>query len=161
MRYRITPTAKSAQGFTLFELLIVMLIIALAAGIVLPRFTGNDLNRLKAQVREVVSILKHARHQAVIRGQEQSVSLHSLAKTNPTPPAAVPKNTARDWFSKGAEVTAKEEAEREKEAYIVHFYPSGGSNGGTFQFKQGKFTAEITIHPLTGKSKIHFPETKD
>jgi prepilin-type N-terminal cleavage/methylation domain-containing protein len=55
------------KGFTLFELIVTLFLISLVAAIVLPSFVGFGERKLKAEAREVASILRFVQDSAISR----------------------------------------------------------------------------------------------
>jgi general secretion pathway protein H len=67
-----TPPADS--GFTLLELIVVMFLISLMAGISVVLFTGTlTSGKLDATARSLVAAMKHARVMAAVNGEPQAV----------------------------------------------------------------------------------------
>ena len=151
------------RGFTLLEVIIVMALIGLLAGLVVPRITGNQLTQLKAQVREAVAVLKYARRIAVVSGQPQKVSFYpSSEEGTPVEQNRPQRSKPGQWVSRGALLVWEggNSGEREGEAYVFRFYPGGGSSGGEFFLEQDRFRALIKVHPMTGKVSVEFPEPR-
>lgn len=67
---------RSQQGFTLIELMVTVVLVALMATIAIPGFTEliRD-NRVQAQAEELNSLLQYARSEAVIRKRSVNVSI--------------------------------------------------------------------------------------
>lgn len=62
------------SGFTLLELIVVLLLISLIAGISVVTFTGAlSSGKLDATARSLVAAMKHARVMAIMNGEAQSV----------------------------------------------------------------------------------------
>ncbi|MDM8547801.1 prepilin-type N-terminal cleavage/methylation domain-containing protein [Candidatus Venteria ishoeyi] len=138
------------QGFTLFELLIVLVIIALASALIVPRMGGNEFTRLQAEVREAVAVLNYARRMATIQGQLAEVKLYGVPKNSNKQKPPQPGQ----WISKGAEIHSTQINNKQtdnKKVYEVTFYPGGGSSGGEFVFKRKSFEIKVAINPITGK----------
>jgi general secretion pathway protein H len=67
-----TPPADA--GFTLLELIVVMFLISLIAGISMVLFTGTlSSGKLDATARSLVAAMKHARVLATMNGEPQAV----------------------------------------------------------------------------------------
>ncbi len=66
MRRSRTGTCNST-GFSLIELIVVLFVLSLVLAIVLPTFTGFGESRLKAEAREMASILRYVNDNAVSR----------------------------------------------------------------------------------------------
>lgn len=68
---------RSQQGFTLIELMVTVILVAILATIAIPTFT--DLirdNRVQAQAEELNSLLQYARSEAVIRRRSVNVAVN-------------------------------------------------------------------------------------
>lgn len=68
---------KSEQGFTLVELMVIVVLVAILATIAIPSFSTliRD-NRVLAQAEELNSLLQYARSEAVIRKRSVNVSIN-------------------------------------------------------------------------------------
>lgn len=141
------------KGFTLLELLLVMVIVAMAIVIIVPRMGSNELTLLRVQVREVISVLNYSRRTAIIQGVPQIAVLYVYnEKIKP------PKQIGH-WASKGAQLQwndekvlkPKDENTEELQHVEITFYPEGGCSGGELVLSNEKNKIKITINPLTSK----------
>jgi len=65
---------RKKQGFTLIELIIVLVIIGIIAGVAVPRFTGSlESIRFRKTMNEVVYFLREARIKAMSTAKETNV----------------------------------------------------------------------------------------
>ena len=72
---------RGPQGFTLIEIVVVMLVVGLAAAVVVPGVgRGVDAFRVRAEVSGFSSFLRYAREQAVIRRVSQEVRVDPEAR---------------------------------------------------------------------------------
>lgn len=139
---------RSAGGFTLLELLIVLAIVALIAALVAPRIGSGEGAMFRAQVREAVAALNYARRSAIIQGRPTE-ALMQRAGGDP-----VPVVEGR-WVNRGVTLSVLEgEAPSDGEApFAVTFFPEGGSSGGVLSLRRGELSAEIRIDAITGRVK--------
>jgi type IV fimbrial biogenesis protein FimT len=82
MRNEMAVAALRARGFTLFELLVTIVIVAVLAAIALPNF-GASLrnNRMTNETNDLVSAINMARTEAVTRGAPVSICASSDGAT--------------------------------------------------------------------------------
>lgn len=140
------PTRDSVRGYTLIEVVAVLLVLALAAGVVAPS-VGRSLDSLRARagVAGVASFLRAAREQAitkdatyevVVDGDGHALALHVGAVVRATkrlPPAL------RIQTEGGSPPT-------------IAFYPHGRSSGGHLRIATpGPTMYLVTVEPMTGR----------
>jgi len=70
-----TRTADRRAGFTLIEVVAVMLIIALVASLAVTMMPGTGRGRLKALTLETAALLRRERLGAVLTGRDRQVSI--------------------------------------------------------------------------------------
>lgn len=156
------PLARS-RGFTLFELIVVLVLIALAAGLVLPSFSrGMQSIELEATSRDLVTRMKRARSEAIagqkvfrimlFQGEtadddsgEGNNDYYVLADDFEQPIRRYP-------LPEGISIELDESREFPLKA---SFYPNGRSSGGQFILKNaaGK-ELQIQLDPITGFAKV-------
>jgi Tfp pilus assembly protein FimT len=154
-------------GFTLLELVLVLLLMGLIAGFTLP-FVASTLDRLKLQseVRKISSALQFARSEAISKKAIFTFNIDidenrywlAIPKHNEVTQSKTIDRTVRTLDYQGTDETIKEGS------FIILFYPSGNSSGGTLRFKSINDKDEnniyaVIIDPIIGKPKIkHFKE---
>lgn len=153
---------QNTRGFTLLEIILVLVFIGLIAGLTTP-FVMSTLDRVKHQseTREVQSALRYARSEAITRKTVTTFNADiaskkywiSNKKTNTSPI----RKTLDPGFSM-SHMTNKEKTV-DKGTFTIHFYPRGNSSGGAIRIEKvspGKSDSayEITIDPITGSSRI-------
>jgi general secretion pathway protein H len=156
-----------SDGFTLLELLVVMVIIGMMAALVIPNLSSGQATFLKAQVREAVAKLKYASRSAKILGKETTT--HFYEGSVETGKKSTAKVKPGDWVSRGALMQWAEKDNDEgsdesnigKTAYKFTFYPEGGSSGGELILSYLKYKAKIKVNPLTGKIESEILDDKD
>jgi prepilin-type N-terminal cleavage/methylation domain-containing protein len=151
-----------SNGFTLLELILVLLLMSLIAGLTLP-FVASTLDRitLQSEVRQITSALQFARSEAISK------------KTLYTFNIDIDKNQYWLGVPKQEEITQPKpidetvrilDYQRTNEtltegAFMILFYPRGNSSGGTLRFisindKDEENIYAVNIDPITGKPKI-------
>ena len=158
-----------ASGFTLLELIIVMAIMGMIAGLVIPHIGSGQLTLLKTQMREAVAVLNYARRAAIVEGKQKVASFYA-SKENSTDKLPQ-KFTPGQWVSKGTtlqwgEKSTKERSQVEKDpaqeqVYQITFYPEGGSSGGEIILGYLEHKAVIRVSPLTGKVEAEILDEKN
>ena len=93
----VLPRGRAADGFTLIEMIVVIVILSLAAAFAIPRLNGGltDREGLKADGNRLAAVIAHARDQAAAtrRGhwiildlKSNSWRLRAVARPSETPP---------------------------------------------------------------------------
>ncbi len=147
-----SPT--SAHGFTLIELVAVMVIIATLSALAIPRFVHNDAT-LPAQADQFARVLRHAQMMAMSQGRSLTVTIRS----------------ATDYaITDGTSTTAERDASSEVQRYTllnqvtlsgadIEFDSlgrplSGAALANTVQSwtltGAGSNTASVSVQPVTG-----------
>jgi len=139
---------KQAQGFTLIELTIVLLIVVLGFSVIGTNIaSGNKSAQLKALSRDLASALRYARGQALISHKEVAVAINLAENSYHL--------TNRDktfHFSDEIDLTlviAQDEFEGEEIGHL-RFYPDGSSSGGRITLEWGNLSSKIDVNWLSG-----------
>jgi general secretion pathway protein H len=147
----MTIDARSG-GFTLLELLVVMVIIALLMALVPPLFSGAVPGaRLKGAARDLAVELRYARSHAITRNQDMEVRLdleppaYAVAGR---PPRPLPEGV------KMQVVSARRERGLQPASHRVQFYPDGSSSGTRITLSGGNRSYRISVDWLTGRIDI-------
>ncbi len=138
---------EKEKGFTLLELVIVMLLIALLMSLA-AAFFSNTLpsSKFRASVREVAATIRHARALAQIRGEAQTLTIDmdtGRFRIGDAGGKALPDGVH-------IKVIDPHEGEIDRGSYRMDFSPAGGIEGGTIVVWNEKKTATITIDPIAG-----------
>jgi general secretion pathway protein H len=149
---------RESRGFTLLELLIVLSIIAIAAGLIVPNLAITDNAAFNADVRRAASALTYARRMAIVQGAPQSATLYALDSRSPDydeklAEASVKDGTAR-WAADDIVLEYQSELAPRPETLdkiTVTFFPQGGSTGGLLAFKRDERSALIRVNAITGR----------
>lgn len=145
MKYIIPGAGK--DGFTLFEVLLVLVIFSLSLALVSIRLTGGQ-SELKARTtaKKIASTLKYARNRAL---RERTVFyVESFPDKLVVSPEA---SGAKKEIPLEGDVVIKP-----LEVATVVFYPSSGSSGGGFEVTDDKEKIYylVKVDPSTGHVQI-------
>lgn len=152
---RVSLPHRQEQGFTLLEMMLVLVIIAVAAALVVPaigsRFTTADPRHVIVQLRAAMELM---RIRAVQQGQEEVL--------------VVAPRTNTYWHEGGGEtveippgsgkLSARGRFFREEGEVEFRFYPDGTNSGGEVLIEKnrsGGVTAYgLSLNPLLGTATI-------
>ncbi len=137
-------------GFTLLELIVVLLLVSLALGIVAPRISVGTRKLSDYEfVMDVVKLLNRARLKAISRGSESIFFIDGANRklgVDNIIDKKIPKNV--DIYSKGLE-------QLPNGSFGVRFFPDGSATSThleiTFDEKRQYF---IIVNPLSGQIVI-------
>jgi general secretion pathway protein H len=150
------------NGFTLIELVLVLVLMGLIAGLTLP-FVVSTLDRIKLQseVRQIASAIQFTRSEAISR---KTLFTFNVDIDNNKYWLAIPKQEEVTQSKPIDETVQIMDYQRADEtltegAFEILFYPRGNSSGGAIRFKSIDDKDEenvyvVTIDPITGKPKI-------
>lgn len=142
-----------AKGFTLLELLVVLILIAVITAVVAPRITGGLAGaNAKKQVRDMVSLLRKARQSAVMEGRVISFAVTEDKRQfrigeQPANPLAGPATLAL----LSSEMSLGGAVETDETPVVLYFYPDGTSSGGVLHLNFPRGQHSINIGWLTGE----------
>ena len=140
------------EGFTLFELLLALLLMGLLYGLAAPMLgagsTGLDM---KAASRQLAAGLRKARGIAVTERRESVLTLdvekRTFSLTGDPKTYSLPKQLELALF------TAQSELVREKTGGI-RFFPDGTSTGGRVTVSVGESKRQVDVDWVTGRVAI-------
>jgi len=163
---------KGKKGFTLIELMVVLIVLSLGIVLLFPSFGRmSQTVELKAAVKKIASILRYYRSEAVQKGLVFQVVFDGETREIRVRPVETESDKAGG--EKSEEGTA-----RDKERYllpegiqvkeikipvsryssdlpVIEFYPNGGSNGGSFVLeRENSKPYRIQVNFLTGVVEI-------
>jgi general secretion pathway protein H len=135
-----------ARGFTLLELVVVLLVIAVAVAVVAPTI-GRSVEsvRARAEVAGVSATLRHAREQAITTRQSHTVVVNP---TNRMVTVTADDDEVR-WtraISPRLRIDAPD-----PDALTIRFEPQGTSSGGAFRLTSGPVSYRVTVDAVTGR----------
>lgn len=148
----MSPAKTSgSRGFTLLELLVVLVLLSAVVATVVPAFVKTGGIELQASARTLAAGLRRARSQAIQHSSRETLSLDverrefvlSFDKRTRKLPGKIDYTlyTAR---------SALESAERG----AIGFFPDGGSTGGRITLSSGKRVIRVDVDWLSGRIRI-------
>ena len=143
-----------SRGFTLFEILVVMAIMALVLTLVPPLLPGViSATKVKSAAREIAAGLNYARNQAITRQKETTLTMDVEGKSFQLDEREKRLNLSDETTI--SLITASSEQISDHKGRI-RFFPDGSSTGG--QVKLGWASNEflVDVNWLTGRVRI-FP----
>ena len=138
-------------GFTLLEILVVLVIGALAYAVVLavPMRTGGA--ELKAGARAVAAALRQAQATAMSTRRDTLVTIdleeRAFLVTGEANPRPLPKALDLKLYTAQSEVTSERRGS-------IRFYPDGSSTGGRVTVAMGERKYLVDVDWLTGRVSI-------
>ena len=145
LRYDIV--IKNESGFTLLEVIIVLMLSLLILGLVMVSFTGLlSSAKLQATVREFSATLRQARDLAKIHGEQQGWTVDLDAKEYGIEGRKVKKIPSNLELK----IVDSINGEIQSGQYRLVFEPNWSMEGATFQLSDKKRTFRIELDPLLG-----------
>ncbi|MGE4490136.1 MAG: GspH/FimT family protein [Kiritimatiellales bacterium] len=149
-----------ASGFTLIEVLLVVVIILIATGISVPLFKGSfQATQMQDAVRSTLRMTRYARSMAIIKQDtctlefsDTRIAVRLPGETNSTAGISrrLPDDIKISRFENQAEPDADEESGRN-----VRFYSSGMNDGFELTFSDTRDRRmTVTCNPITGKTVV-------
>jgi general secretion pathway protein H len=136
------------RGFTLIEVLAVVMVIALAAGVVAVSIGGGITGmQVRTASRDLIAALRHTRGQAIVKREERVLLLDVENRRYEVP--------GRPAAELPGGMDLKLETARSEQVSDtvggVRFYPDGSSTGGNIELIRGESVWRIEINWLTGE----------
>lgn len=137
---------RSAAGFTLIEMLAVIVLIAIAASVTAVALRGRARGQLDATAQRVAAGLRDTRTRAMATGKPQWFSVDLRART-----FAAPGREPRAWPN-GATLKVTSAAEDVRQAGVarIRYFPDGSSSGGNIVLVDEHRSVRVDVDWLTG-----------
>jgi len=140
-----------AKGFTLFEILVVLVLMALVATISAP-FVSRSLGRAEAKgsAHDVAAALRRARSEAVVRNTDVVLTVDVNDRSfriDGAAPHDLPPALAVELFTAQTEQITDDSGN-------IRFFPDGSSTGGEVVLGDGKSTFHVQVDWLTGRVSV-------
>jgi len=153
-----TPVLQYSRGFTLIEVMLVVVIILIAAGVVVPKFKGTfKSTQMTDATRSTVRIARYARSVSILKQETCTLRFETnrmmlVCGTNSATPEAsrkIPEDIEIRSFKNLAE------DENRTEGRAVNFYAGGMNDGFEVTFAAGETRrATIVCNPISGKVTV-------
>ena len=141
---------KSTQsGFSLFELVVIVVLVGVAAALIMPSFTrGLKGLELETTGRDLIVEMKHARSEAIAKQKLFRILLETDSYVL-TDDFQVPIQSSK--LPEGMVL----ESDDEELPLVIRFYANGRSSGSTFRLRNetGK-QLRISVDPITGFARV-------
>lgn len=148
-------TRRACRGFTLIEMTVVMLIIAIGITLAVPLIEGGfDSREVRRAARQIAATMVHCRGEAVSKAAPQELIINPARNTIAT----------SDW-GRWAELTDRAVIERVEGgadvgdgARQILFYPNGSTSGADVVIASRRDRTNrirITLDPLIGRVDVN------
>ena len=140
-----------ANGFTLLEMLAVILLIGIAAAAVSVSVTqGLASARVRAASSELAGAMRATRAQAIVRGQEQNFDVDTQANSYRN----VRQQDVRLPKGLRLSITSAKEDQPNDHTGRIRFFPDGSSTGGRITLQSGERQWHVNVSWLTGEVRV-------
>jgi general secretion pathway protein H len=146
------PTARAIAGFTLLEVMVVLVIGVIAYVMILGvPMRGASIYDLKSAARTLASGLRQAQTTAIATRRDTLLTLDMEAKEFVVPGVAdarkLPQSIDLKLYTAQSEVTSDKRGS-------IRFYPDGSSTGGRITVSAGERKFLVDVDWLTGRVSI-------
>lgn len=144
-------TRQGQAGFTLLELLTVLVILGMAASLVaLSVSRRSDRMTLSALATEIASRARATRSTAIETGRDALLSVDLEGRNIVSPGRRshlpIPADIDLNVVASGAE--------QRENVSAIRFFPNGASSGGTIRVSQSGSSYEVRINWFTGRVHV-------
>jgi type II secretion system protein H len=141
-------TVRNGYGFTLAELLVVLFLLALVAGLALPAAgRGVETIQLRADVAGLAAFLRYGREQAITAREPREVRIDPDARSLSL--LAVDRDAPLRTRALSPRLRVQAEPPT---ASTITFSPQGLTSGGSFRVEGPDRRAyQIVVDPMTGR----------
>ena len=136
------------RGFTLLEILVVLMLIAMVGLVTVSALTGGTEGmRLRAAAKEVASQLRFTRAQAIATGRPQRFTIDPAAHAWTAPR----ERSGRIHKSLGIVFTGARQTQPARGVGAIVFFADGASTGGRVQVNAKRAAMNVDVKWLTGE----------
>ncbi len=140
------------NGFSLIELLLVLVILALVSGLVVTSVSRSINNaKIRAASKDLVAAMRYTRGQSILSREEQRLLLNIETKSYIIPVKNKTVELPKELEMKV--MTAESELDGESTG-AIRFFPDGSSTGGRITLIQDEREWVIAVAWLTGEINV-------
>lgn len=136
------------KGFSLIEILVVMVFIAVIAGFVSSSMTKSlRKTKIRAVSKNLVSAMRYTRGQAIVKHEEKTISFNVKEKSYKAPrkkTVKIPDEVDINVYTADSEIA-------DESVGKIRFFSDGSSTGGWVKLTYGKKIWKINVNWLTGE----------
>ncbi len=147
---------RPTHGFTLIEVLVVMVMLAIIAGVMAFNMTGSLRGtEIRSVSRDLVAAMRYTRAQAVYKHKEQTINFDVERKTYQAPgkdTVQIPEEMEIKLFTAESEIASDATGR-------IRFFPDGSSTGGRVTLLMDSRFWRINVAWLTGDIQL-FQDTE-
>jgi general secretion pathway protein H len=155
LRFSGKKVSGPERGFTLVEVTVVMVIIALMMGLVVTSMSGSISSaEARAAARELVASIRYTRARAILDKSEQVFEVNTEERSYQAPgrkQVKLPEGVDITITTARSEITAEDIAG-------IRFFPDGGSTGGHIELTVNEREYRVNVAWLTGETSLQRDE---
>ena len=142
-----------AAGYTLVELLVVLVIASLLLAAVPPMLSAAMPGaEVKSAARQLAASLRYARHEAITQRREVALTLdleeRRYSIQGKERESRLPEGLSLALTTGHTEVIGKQRG-------MIRFFPDGSSSGGRIEVASGKRQSTVDVDWLTGRVAVN------
>lgn len=148
-------TADREAGFTLIEMLAVMVIIALVAALAFATMPGTGRARLKAVALQTAAMFRHERLGAILTARTHEVSIDGLHRKfvgDGGYHVEIPRDVV-------VEILGVDEQWSGQQA-VLRFFPDGASTGTVVKLSHQGEAYEVRVNWYSGSVLVEVPQSE-
>jgi general secretion pathway protein H len=146
------PSTELKAGFTLIEMMAVMMIVALVSSLIVAMIPGTGRSGLKALVMNTVALLRRERLGAILTGSDRHVSLDGERRIfigESGDEVVIPSDVVVNILGANALWSGR--------LAVASFHPDGGSSGAALKFSREGVEYEVRVNWYTGGVAVETP----